>query len=62
MADTYELPFESCVREARASGIMCAYNSVNGIPNCADYNLLPSTMGFSWVKLSFHDHYIVNRN
>ncbi|KAJ8430417.1 hypothetical protein Cgig2_025844 [Carnegiea gigantea] len=35
MADTYQPPFESCIRQARASGIMCAYNRVNGVPNCA---------------------------
>ncbi|KAL3655336.1 putative beta-D-xylosidase 7 [Castilleja foliolosa] len=48
LADTYQPPFKRCVAEGRASGIMCAYNRVNGVPNCADYNLLTKTARGEW--------------
>jgi len=48
LADTYQPPFKSCVEEGRASGIMCAYNRVNGIPNCADSNFLSRTARAQW--------------
>ncbi|GFS46767.1 glycosyl hydrolase family protein [Actinidia rufa] len=48
MADTYQPPFQSCVEKARASGIMCAYNQLNGVPNCADYDLLSNTARRKW--------------
>ncbi|XP_019154966.1 PREDICTED: probable beta-D-xylosidase 6 [Ipomoea nil] len=40
MEDTYEPPFKSCVEKGRASCLMCAYNAVNGIPACANKDLL----------------------
>ncbi|KAL9245159.1 hypothetical protein vseg_018840 [Gypsophila vaccaria] len=49
LADTYQPPFESCIQKGRASGIMCAYNRVNGVPNCADYNLLTRTARGKWA-------------
>ncbi|GAB4861196.1 Probable beta-D-xylosidase 7 [Ancistrocladus abbreviatus] len=48
LADTYQPPFQSCIQEGRASGIMCAYNRVNGVPNCADYSLLTTTARGKW--------------
>ncbi|KAL3618002.1 putative beta-D-xylosidase 7 [Castilleja foliolosa] len=48
LADTYQPPFKKCIEEGRASGIMCAYNRVNGVPNCADYNLLTKTARGQW--------------
>ncbi|CAN1250915.1 Probable beta-D-xylosidase 7 [Linum perenne] len=53
LADTYQPPFQSCVKEGRASGIMCAYNRVNGVPSCADYNLLSKTARSEW---GFHGY------
>lgn len=40
MEDTYQPPFESCVKEGHASCLMCAYNQVNGVPACARADLL----------------------
>nr|XP_043617847.1 probable beta-D-xylosidase 6 isoform X2 [Erigeron canadensis] len=40
MQDTYQPPFKSCIQQGRASCLMCSYNAVNGIPACADKNLL----------------------
>ncbi|KAE8683299.1 Glycosyl hydrolase family protein isoform 3 [Hibiscus syriacus] len=48
LADTYQPPFQSCIEQGRASGVMCAYNQVNGIPNCAKYDLLSETAGGRW--------------
>lgn len=48
LADTYQPPFKSCVQKGQASGIMCAYNRVNGVPNCADYDLLTTTAHGEW--------------
>ncbi|XP_019417349.1 PREDICTED: probable beta-D-xylosidase 7 isoform X2 [Lupinus angustifolius] len=48
LADTYQPPFKSCVKQGRASGIMCAYNRVNGVPSCADFNLLTKTVREKW--------------
>ncbi|PON61597.1 Glycoside hydrolase [Parasponia andersonii] len=53
LADTYQPPFQSCIEKARASGIMCAYNRVNGVPNCADFNLLSKTARGQW---DFHGY------
>ncbi|WOL19415.1 putative beta-D-xylosidase 7 [Canna indica] len=48
MEDTYQPPFRSCVKEGQASCIMCSYNRVNGVPTCADYNLLSKTTRGLW--------------
>lgn len=48
MADTYQPPFESCVVQGKASGIMCAYNRVNGVPSCADHHLLTALARKEW--------------
>ena len=36
LAESCLPPFESCVRDARAASVMCAYNAVNGVPSCAN--------------------------
>ncbi|CAH9137743.1 unnamed protein product [Cuscuta epithymum] len=48
LADTYQPPFQNCIQKAQASGIMCAYNSVNGVPGCASYNFLTKTARRQW--------------
>ncbi|XP_073011200.1 probable beta-D-xylosidase 7 [Typha latifolia] len=48
MEDTYQPPFRSCIKDGRASGIMCSYNRVNGVPSCADYDLLSKTARGQW--------------
>lgn len=53
MEDTYQPPFKSCVEEGHASGIMCSYNQVNGVPTCGDYNLLTKTARGLW---GFHGY------
>ncbi|CAH9077547.1 unnamed protein product [Cuscuta europaea] len=48
LKDTYQPPFQSCIQKAKASGIMCAYNSVNGVPSCANQDLLDKTARQQW--------------
>ncbi|EFJ18924.1 hypothetical protein SELMODRAFT_419541 [Selaginella moellendorffii] len=48
LSDTYNPPFQSCVEDAKVSSVMCSYNRVNGVPTCADYNLLSATVRSSW--------------
>ncbi|EXC03904.1 putative beta-D-xylosidase 6 [Morus notabilis] len=38
--DTYQPPFRSCVQQGKASCVMCSYNAVNGVPACAQKDLL----------------------
>ncbi|CAN6679118.1 unnamed protein product [Malus baccata var. baccata] len=53
LADTYQPPFQKCVQEGQASGIMCAYNRINGVPSCADHNLLTKVARGQW---DFHGY------
>ncbi|KAL3696535.1 hypothetical protein R1sor_010611 [Riccia sorocarpa] len=46
--DTFNPPFKSCVQEGRASSLMCSYNRLNGIPACANYDLLTNTARNLW--------------
>lgn len=48
LVDTYTPVFQACASEARASGIMCSYNEVNGIPSCANDFLLTELMRNQW--------------
>ena len=34
--DSYMLPFQACVEKGRVSSLMCSYNSINGVPSCAN--------------------------
>jgi beta-D-xylosidase 4 len=45
LLDSYLLPFEACVK-AGVSGLMCSYNSLNGIPACANKGLIDTAR--SW--------------
>ena len=48
LADTYLPQFEALVREAHVSGIMAAYNRVNGQPCVASEMLLAQTLRARW--------------
>ncbi|ERM97495.1 hypothetical protein AMTR_s00125p00113140 [Amborella trichopoda] len=56
MEDTYQPPFKNCVEEGQVSSVMCSYNRVNGIPTCADPNLLKGVVRGQWNL----DGYIVS--
>jgi beta-D-xylosidase 4 len=40
LTETYLPPFQSCIQDAQVASIMCSYNSINGIPACANQFLL----------------------
>ncbi len=46
--DTYLPAFRATVTEARAASVMCAYNSVNGQPACANEFLLQDQLRGRW--------------
>jgi beta-glucosidase len=48
MEDTYLPAFRAAVTEGRAGSVMCAYNSVNGEPACANEFLLQHTLRGAW--------------
>mmetsp|Transcript_13222 Transcript_13222/g.21646 ORF Transcript_13222/g.21646 Transcript_13222/m.21646 type:complete len:516 (+) Transcript_13222:207-1754(+) len=45
MVDTFLPAFEACISPAKggASCVMCSYNSINGVPSCANKDLLQKT-------------------
>jgi beta-glucosidase len=48
MADTYLPAFRATVMEAHADSVMCAYNSLNGEPACANHTLLDEYLRGAW--------------
>lgn len=48
LEDTYQPPFKMCVGEGRVSSVMCSYNRINGVPACADDNLLKGIVRKQW--------------
>ncbi|CAH2053327.1 unnamed protein product, partial [Thlaspi arvense] len=55
LEDTYQPPFKSCVEEGDVSSVMCSYSRVNGIPTCADPNLLRGVIRGQW-RLDGFEH------
>lgn len=56
MADTYLPAFRALVTEGHAASIMCAYNSLNGEPACANQVLLDEYLRGAWK----FDGYVVS--
>jgi beta-glucosidase len=48
LEDTYLPAFRSAVTEANAQSVMCAYNSIDGAPACANQMLLKSHLRDAW--------------
>jgi len=48
LADTYLPTFESCVRFGQGSSLMCSYNSVNGVPSCANHDSMTAMAREDW--------------
>lgn len=48
LVDYYMPSFKACVQEGRALGIMCSYNAVNGVPMCANRELLTDVLRDQW--------------
>nr|CAD1829743.1 unnamed protein product [Ananas comosus var. bracteatus] len=54
---------QACVEEGQVASVMCSYNQINGVPSCADPNLLSGTVRGLWgldgcfIRCStFHPH------
>ena len=48
LVEYYLPPFESCIRNAKVASVMCSYNSVNGVPSCANNWLLQTVVRDLW--------------
>lgn len=48
LEDTYLPAFRATVTEGHADSIMCAYNSVDGVPACANHELLQNILRQEW--------------
>ncbi|KAK2998632.1 hypothetical protein RJ639_023965 [Escallonia herrerae] len=48
LEDSYQPAFRSCVEEGNVSCLMCSYNKVNGVPTCADQDLLKGVVRGKW--------------
>ena len=48
LTDTYLPPFQSGVQRGNASGLMCSYNSVNGVPSCGNKAYLNGKIRKEW--------------
>ena len=49
LEDTYNPPFRSCVVDGGATCVMCAYTAINGVPACANADLLTNTVKGDWA-------------
>ncbi|KAJ4292466.1 hypothetical protein N0V90_009128 [Kalmusia sp. IMI 367209] len=48
LVEYYLPPFQSCARDSNVGAFMCSYNSVNGVPTCADPYLLQTILREHW--------------
>ncbi len=48
LEDTYLPAFRATITEAHADSLMCAYNEVDGVPACANQELLGTTLRKDW--------------
>ena len=48
--DTYLPQYEAAFTRGNASGVMCSYNGINGVPNCASPELLRDIMREKWSQ------------
>jgi hypothetical protein len=58
--DTFDVPFRMCVKEGKVASVMCSYNQVNGVPTCADPNLLKKTVRRQWGLDGYAQNYYTN--
>ncbi|PVH67779.1 glycoside hydrolase family 3 protein [Cadophora sp. DSE1049] len=48
LAEYYLQPFQQCARDSKVGSFMCSYNSVNGVPACANKYLLQTILRDHW--------------
>jgi beta-glucosidase len=49
LKETYLPQFEAAIKEGHAASVMCAYNSLDGAPACANANLLEEILRKEWA-------------
>lgn len=71
LEETYLYAFEELIKDAKAEGVMGAYNSLNGEPACANRYLMEKLKewGFDgyfvsdcWAIQDFHQHHLITSN
>lgn len=53
MWETYLPAFDMCVRKGNVAHIMCSYNAIEGVPACADGDLLNGVLRDKWNFTGF---------
>ncbi|KAK3712306.1 hypothetical protein LTR37_009168 [Vermiconidia calcicola] len=48
LREYYMPPFQTCARDSNVGSVMCSYNSLNGVPTCADPYLLQTILREHW--------------
>lgn len=48
LREIYLLPFEMSVKDGKVASVMCAYNSINGVPSCASSEMLTDVLRSDW--------------
>ncbi|KAH0019320.1 glycoside hydrolase, partial [Aureobasidium melanogenum] len=48
LAEYFNPPFKSCVRDVAVGSVMCAYTATYGVPNCASEYFLQDTLREDW--------------
>lgn len=48
LVEYYMPPFKTCARDSNVGAFMCSYNSLNGVPTCADPWLLQTVLRDHW--------------
>ncbi|KAK1756734.1 beta-xylosidase [Echria macrotheca] len=56
LAEYYMPPFRVCARDMNVGSFMCSYNSVNGIPSCANKYLLQTILREHWNWTSSNNY------
>jgi beta-glucosidase len=51
--ESYVVGFDACVNRGKAMHVMCSYNSVNGVPTCANEGLLTEILRNQWKYEGF---------
>ncbi|KAF2738056.1 beta-xylosidase [Polyplosphaeria fusca] len=59
LAEYYLQPFQQCARDSKVGSFMCSYNSVNGVPACANTFLMGTILRDHW-KWTEDNNYITS--
>lgn len=59
LAEYYMQPFQTCARDVKVGSFMCSYNSVNGVPACANPWLLETVLRDHW-KWTDDNNYVTS--